>query len=224
MKVAFRLELPHGLCAGVEIPAEMPEASMAALRPEERAAAEQLSPTRRLTWVAGRLALRAALDDLGIDTAPLLASDRGAPLLPAGALGSISHKRTLAVALAARRAGDGVELGVDLEEDAPLRIDISRRVLSPEESRALEGATVAERDRGVLLRLCAKEAIYKALDPFVRRYVSFQEVTLTPLPDGTSEVALALSGGEGPFGVEVHWRELKQGASFFLATASVSHR
>src|SRR4051812_43096878 len=90
MVVVFRRDLPHGRCVGVAIPDDVPDSTLAALRPEERAFAEALTAARRPSWVAGRVALRAALDDLGLESGPLLVTDRGAPLLSAGVLGSIS--------------------------------------------------------------------------------------------------------------------------------------
>jgi 4'-phosphopantetheinyl transferase EntD len=55
----------------------------------------------------------------------------------------------------------------------------------------------------VLWRFAAKEAIYKALDPWVERLVSFQEVAIDRAPDGRTSVRLNLSRGEGPFAVEL---------------------
>jgi enterobactin synthetase component D len=216
---AFRLELPHGRCVGVAIPPEWPLEALAPLLPEEQAAAQLLAPARRSTYLAGRLALRAALADLGVTAGPLLATDRGAPLVPPGARGSISHKRTLAVGLAA--LGDEGQLGVDLEEIRPARVDIARRVLTDGEQATLPGLAAEARAARVLLHLSLKEAIYKALDPFVRRYVGFQEAALVIRPDGGAEVALALTGGEGPFAVEVSWREISPAGRYFLTTAAI---
>jgi enterobactin synthetase component D len=200
--IAFRLALAHGHCVGVAVPSHVDEETLEPLHADERERARALPDGRRASWVAGRLALRTALADLGVEAPPLLATDRGAPLLPEQALGSISHKRTLAVALAAPHT-PGLALGVDLEDDAPLRIDISRRVLTAGELAAL---APAGRDRAVLLHLSAKEAIYKALDPFVRRYVSFQEAELSFNDDGSARVTLAVP--EGPFVVDVRWQAL----------------
>ena len=58
---------------------------------------------------------------------------------------------------------------------------------------------------GVLLRFSIKEAIYKAVYPYVRRYVDFSEAHVTPDPDGQAEVTLRLSQGEGPFRVEARY-------------------
>jgi enterobactin synthetase component D len=220
LEVAFRLDLPHGRCVGVLIPATLPARALASLPAEERALAEQLGEARRSTFVAGRVALRAALVEAGLPAGPLLATDRGAPLVPPGTRGSISHKRTLAVGLAAR-ADPERHIGVDLEENAPLRVDVSRRVLTGAESARLAALPPEGRARALLLHLSAKEALYKALDPFVRRYVSFQEAALTLRDDGTALVTLALSGGEGPFLAEVCHREVWAGRSFFLTSATI---
>jgi len=221
VNVAFRLDLPHGRCVGVEIPASIDQLVLSLRLPEQRYA-EQLPEARRPTWVAGRVALRAALEDLGIETGPILATDRGAPLMPEGVLGSISHKKELAVGLVARREG-ATELGVDLEKDVPLRIDIARRVLTERETKELDRLSPAERHSEVLLRLSCKEAIYKAVDPFVRRYVGFQEATVAPRPDGSAAVALNLIQDEGPFAAEVHWRRLETAlGAFFLTSARVT--
>jgi enterobactin synthetase component D len=220
LDVALRLDLPHGHVVALSIPDSLPSTALDILLPGERALAQAMAPARQRTFVAGRLALRTALQDLGLPDGPLLTTDRGAPALAAGASGSISHKRTLAVALAAP-ARRGLQLGVDVEEDAPLRVDVSRRVLTSEEAAALAAGPPEARERAVLLRLSAKEAIYKALDPFVRRHVSFKEAALVVRDDGTAEVGLTLTGGEGPFVAEVCWREIWAGGPFFLTTAAI---
>jgi 4'-phosphopantetheinyl transferase EntD len=77
------------------------------------------------------------------------------------------------------------------------------------------------RAREVLLRFSAKEAIYKALDPFVRRYVGFLEVEVTPRPDGTADVRSQLpeaSDGARAFAIDVRWQRF---AGLVLTTARV---
>jgi 4'-phosphopantetheinyl transferase EntD len=171
----------------------------AALAPEEREHAHGLGAHRRLTWVAGRLALRAALAELGVKPeAPLLADAHGAPLLPMGVAGSISHKRTLAVALVA--AGTGFHLGVDLEEDRPLRWDISRRVLTGEEMESLRpfAQMGPQRDRAVLVRFSLKESVYKAVHPVLRRPLSFKEAQVLGITTEGRATLKLLSGPTEP--------------------------
>ncbi len=205
--VAFDLELPHGRCVGVRLPEALgvvEALAESALLPEERAYAASLGGPRRRTWMGGRIALRQALVREGIDAPPVLADGRGAPALPPGVAGSVSHKEDLAVALVAREGS--AKLGVDVERDAPGKLDISKKVLTDEELAELAKLGSAERAREVLLRFSAKEAVYKALDPFVHRYVGFREVAVTPLPSGEALVQPHLPPDEGPFKMEVRWQ------------------
>ena len=234
-EVVFRIDLPHGRCVGVRIPAGVEQDNLLAFAPglvgladEERAFLESLSVARKPTWLAGRIALHEALRDLGLDAGPILTNKRGAPELPRGVTGSISHKRALAVALAARQDG-GLSVGVDLEPTptsppAPNdpgwdnRPDISSRVMTPEELTALAAVPESLRRREVVLCFSLKEALYKAVNPLVGRYVSFHEATVLPHSDGSVSVTLALAEGEGPFVAEARWSEI---AGHLLTTAAV---
>jgi 4'-phosphopantetheinyl transferase EntD len=233
--VAFRIDLPHGRCVGVRIPAGVEQDNFLALAPglaglaeEERAFLGSLSPARKPTWLAGRIALHEALRDLGLDCGPILSAKRGSPELPDHVTGSISHKRTLAVALAARKR-DGLSLGVDIEPEPAStsepgwgnRPDISSRVMTPEELASLASVPEAGRRREVVLHFSIKEALYKAINPLVGRYVSFQEATVIPHPDGSVSVTLNLTQREGPFSVEAHWSQID---GHLLTTAAVRPR
>ena len=77
-------------------------------------------------------------------------------------------------------------------------------MLGPEELAALADLTGVARDVEVLRRFAAKEAIYKALDPWVSRFVGFREATVVRAPDGTLSASLALPPAEGTFRVELH--------------------
>ncbi|HLK35863.1 MAG TPA: 4'-phosphopantetheinyl transferase superfamily protein [Polyangiaceae bacterium] len=216
----FDLDLAHGRCVGVRIPNEEEglDRLAAELLAEERAFARTLAPRRRRTWVGGRAALREVLARSGLTAPPIFADDRGAPGLPAGIAGSVSHKEDLAVALVAL---DGAaRLGVDVEVDMAPMTDVSSRVLTPEELDELASLDPPARDREVLLRFSAKEAIYKAIDPFVRRFVGFQEVSVDPRPDGSARVTSRLRPGEGPFAIDVRWRRW-DGMVLTTARASV---
>jgi enterobactin synthetase component D len=198
-----RLDLAHGACVIVEL--DDLEAALAALSPVEQHRAGELGPARRREFVAGRTALHSALGALGAlgADAPSLSDDRGAPVLPPGWVGSISHKGALGAALVAP-AGAG-HIGVDLELAAASRVDIARRILTPREQAALP-----DHGSAVTLRFAIKEAIYKAVDPYVRRYVGFTEVELE-LTEDAAAVTSAL-----PLAIEATWREY---AGHWLATA-----
>lgn len=208
-----RVVTPHGLCVLVELADAELDAALAVLHADERLHAATLSPGRRRDFIAGRTALHAALVEHGdhaIGRTALLADDRGAPRLPAGLSGSISHKGRVAGAIVGTASVGFV--GIDLEHAAPPRIDIARRILTDRELAALPvgAAEPHARGREVTLRFAVKEAIYKAVDPIVRRYVGFREVELDMAPT-TAAVTHAL-----PAHVETTWREH---GGLWLATA-----
>lgn len=206
-QVLFELELPHGRVVALAIP----EADVGALgelvMPEERAFAAGWAPARQRTWMAGRAALRAALQRSGIACGAVLSDDRGAPALPEGIVGSVSHKERVAVALVGQTVpgARAQRLGIDVELDAPARVDIARKVLTRGELSEVAALSDLERAREVRLRFSLKEALYKALDPFVRRYVGFHEVIARPLEGGLCHVELGLPATDGAFDADARW-------------------
>ncbi len=218
----FLLDLPFGTCVGVSLPADGTFDLPAELHPVETAFARALPEARRAGWVGGRVALRAALAAVAVKASePMLSTPRGAPLLPPGAVGSVSHKRTIAVALCARESRPRATLGIDVEDLRPLRVDVASKVLTPEEQAALPGELGAARDAAVLLHFSAKEAIYKALDPWVHRFVGFHEASVARGPDGALTTRLVLERREGPFSVELHDARVAGEAGLILIAARV---
>ncbi len=219
--VIFDFDLEHGRCIGVRIP-ELADAveklAEATLPDPERMATSTLFPARRRAWVGGRVALRRAIVLLGLDVPAVLPDDRGAPVLPPGIVASISHKDRIAVALVARETTEA-RIGVDVENDVVPLSDISSHVLASDEIAELRALDPDARAREVVLRFSAKESVYKALDPFVRRYVGFKEVSVSPLPAGDAVVRSRLRSGEGPFAIDVRWRRF---SGLVLTTARVS--
>ncbi len=208
-----RVATPHGLCVLVELAEGELDEALAVLHADERAHAATLSPTRRRDFIAGRTALHAALVEHGdhaLGRTALLADDRGAPRLPVGLTGSISHKGQLAAAIVGSASAGFV--GVDIEHAAAPRVDIARRILTDREVDALPAAAddAQERGRAITLRFAVKEAIYKAVDPIVRRYVGFREVELD-VTSTSATVRHAL-----PATVDTTWREHH---GLWLATA-----
>jgi len=159
-----------------------------------------VEPAGTATFAAGRRALCEALGE----TVEIGRSDRGAPIVPRGH-GSIAHKagpdRVVAVAIAAPHL-----IGIDVERALPPRQPIESRILTPGELARLG----ADR-REVALVFAIKEAIYKAIDPVVRRYVGFTEVEVD-LASRTVTSAL-------PFDFDIWWTQLAEPEPLWLATA-----
>jgi 4'-phosphopantetheinyl transferase EntD len=194
-----------------------------ALLEEERAIAATMGPRRVTSFVGGRIALRRALELTGAPGSAVAVTPRGAPALPPAVTGSLSHKDDVVIALAAARAG-GEHVGVDLEVDEPLRVDISRRVLRPEEiERAPAGG---DRDRWVRTVFALKEAIYKAIDPVVQRYVAFDEVAVDPAADGGASAVLYLDPPAPVFDVTLAWERAlgPHGEALIIAFARAAIR
>ncbi|MCB9662530.1 MAG: 4'-phosphopantetheinyl transferase superfamily protein [Alphaproteobacteria bacterium] len=205
-EVAFHRALPHGVVSGVVLPATaepVSDAVLERLHPDEAAHARTLAGFRQTSFVGGRLALRAARRQVGAPLGPVLPDPRGTPTLEGDWVVSVSHKTTLAVGMAAR-AADGT-LGVDLEDRLPERLRIADRVLRPAELAALADLPPHRAWQALLLRFSLKESIYKALDPYVRRYVGFHEAEVDVGTDGRAGVFLHLAQGEGPFAVDARY-------------------
>ncbi len=200
-------EVAAGL--GVPVPPAL-QALLGALPDDERALCARWAPKRQATFAAGRQALRLALVAAGVVEAianvPAIGrDDRGAPVLPPGLAHlrravSITHKDSVAGALvvpAVRNDVDSVAVGCDLELDVDAMAGgrdrhamerLARQVLLPPELQALVDQVLDDDRyrRAVYERFSLKEALYKGLDPFVRRYVAFHEVSVTVDDDGAA--------------------------------------
>jgi phosphopantetheine--protein transferase-like protein len=204
--VVFHEAVAHGILVGISLPdgpLEPPRSAIDRLHPKEREVAAGIRGYRLVSWIGGRLAAREALDVFGCRDAPLLSDARGAPIGPKSLTVSVSHKRTLAVALVARAELGSV--GIDLEELAPARLSIQDRVLTDAERQALQTLPPERQWTALLLRFTVKEAIYKALAPDLGRYVGFEEAEVTPSVDGTAAVVLKLAGDPPPVAVEARY-------------------
>jgi len=200
-----KIDTPHGRCVILELDEQD---DLPRLVGGEHELAERLGPVRRRELAAGRAALRSAL---GIEAA-ILPDDRGAPQLPDGWVGSISHKGLRASAIVAP-SGAGF-VGVDIEVAAPPRMPIEKRILTVPEQRRISDP------REVTLHFSIKEAIYKAIDPIVRRYVGFTEVELVIGAGGSVSVRI-LDPSKLPVHVEAWWQERN---GVWLATARGQRR
>jgi 4'-phosphopantetheinyl transferase EntD len=135
---------------------------------------------KRLELAVGRAAVRRALRDLGQVPFPVLRGEQGEPIWQAGFTGSVTHcwPWTAAVLI---RAGKRFAIGIDLEsmEQAAV-VDVSGVVCTPAELEWVRDGNCHER---IGMIFSAKEAVYKALFPFCRRYIDFKEVELSWLSE-----------------------------------------
>jgi len=196
LPLIYRARTAYGLCLSVSL--DIADAAMlrickASLHKDEISFASEYSEIRMHTWMAGRYALRCALSDLGwVGADPILSDNRGAPLAPDGFSVSVSHKvagnKVLAVALV---NNDNVgRIGVDVELMDNPRPSISQMVLTAREMTRIEALPADKRWFESLLHFSLKEALYKAVDPYVRRYIDYSEAAVFPQADGSVRLCL----------------------------------
>lgn len=218
----FCIQRDSGWLVAVALPelgADFGLESLGELTSEEVAYAQTLEARRAGQFVGGRLALRSALGKLNAPKTPSLPNPRGAPIVPAGYRGSITHKDDVAVAYAC--LDTGWHVGVDVEVPLPERTRIASRVLTTDELEAIDGLEPTDRWLATLTRFSLKEAIYKAIDPLVKRYVGFKEVALTPEQSGAVSVHMRL---KTPENLEIYCElDQQQGLIISLAKARFSH-
>jgi enterobactin synthetase component D len=167
-----------------------------------------------LTWLGGRTALRLAIARFGAAPGQLGRTERGAPVLPDGIAGSLGHKTSIAVALAA--PADGWTRGVDVEEIRELKTSIEDRILRDEEKARWSELDPLAQDRFLLASFSIKEAVYKALDPYVKRWVDYKECEVRFLPNARVRVSLFVP--EARFLCEA---KLYEQAGYFISTAKL---
>lgn len=166
---------------------------------------EQNNKSRLNKFIGGRVALRRALKWIDRGDSPSIFKDEfGAPLIPDGITGSISHKDYLAVGAA---AVDPVgKIGVDIEKTSnKAALLLSRRLLTEVEQKSLGNLPGISAEEEVLLRFSFKESVFKAIHPFLKRPVGFNEVEIIPNLDGTAKIHFLLEG-DGSFEYTAEWR------------------
>ena len=139
--------------------------------PEELAC---LSPRaiekRRREFAAGRHAVRQAMALAGLPVSPVPVGEDRAPVWPEGVVGGITHTTSCAIAAVGRR-GPVQSVGIDVEEDTPLKEKLLGEICLPGEIAWLN--TQADPLRLAKLIFSAKEAAYKAQYPFSRTLFGF---------------------------------------------------
>ena len=153
--VRFRRELPAGVCVGVSLPdGRRRSRCRRALHPDEAALRSRVA--RRAARDLHRRPRRAARGDGGAGRGrrrggaadprrPRAARPRCRPASSA----SVSHKREIAVAIAARaEPTPRTTIGIDVEIPRSLRTDIAPRVLTPAERAEIAGLDPRRARRG----------------------------------------------------------------------------
>jgi len=166
----------------------------ATLFPEEEALVANSVEKRRREFTTVRHCARQALARLGLAPVPILSGPRGAPIWPAGVVGSMTHCDGYRAAVLAR-AAEVATVGVDAEPHAPLPDGVLDAIALPAE-RARTAALTAARPAICWDRLLfsAKESVYKAWFPLTGRWLDFAEADIVVDPAGTFAARLLVPG------------------------------
>ena len=103
----------------------------------------------------------------------------GAPIWPAGVVGSLAHDEEIAVAAVGLRR-DFASIGIDVEPAGALPADMFALVATPRERRMIDDDPVKAK-----LLFAAKEAVYKAVYPLDRVFLEFGDIEID-LATGTA--------------------------------------
>ena len=211
------------------------------LHHDELAFSDSLSNNHRIRFLGGRIALRRAMGpNLSQRVAPVLRGPRGAPTL-ALCGGSISHKDEVAAAIVRFDLKSHVDIsepnmvqetsrkireciGIDVENfDTKRRVDLlTPRILTQREIRNLGALkrTGLSIPQEVLLSFSLKEAVYKAIDPFLQRHVTFKEVEVFPENDGTCVAHLCYPEHDFELRLSGQWKLVEN----YIVTAILSRK
>ena len=202
----FSRDYPVGHCRAVAIPSSVSVIQknvLDRLHPEEKKYAQALPMRRRPTWVGGRIALREALKGIGAKCEAILPDERGAPVLPHGISGSISHKSDIAVALVSAEKDRMV--GVDVEHLKADMDRIVRRVMSPDELTHLMRLPKNERSAWALICFSCKEAYYKALPAKEQSSLLLSNISVFPKKNGRANICISGIEKNEEMKVEAFW-------------------
>lgn len=159
-------------------------------------ALQGMSVKRQAEFAAGRVCAAWSLIKMGVEPSfPLPVNDR-LPVWPSKTLGSISHCEGVAVAVVTMRSTYCV-LGIDVESmvDPAIVLDIQDSVCLCEELSHLE-EYISCRSKALIMLFSAKEALYKALYPRVKRFMGFHAAEFCGFESESLVLRLTQNWGE----------------------------
>ncbi len=149
----------------------MPGDEDALLPQEHHSFASSVVKVRRASGAA-RIVARQLLAQLGYAQCVVPKAPSGAPIWPAGVVGSLTHDSQVAIA-AVGRCGDVAALGIDVEPAESLPSDLLDLVAT-----AQEQLEIADDPYHGRLLFAAKEAVYKAVYPLDQTFLDHHDVQI----------------------------------------------
>ncbi|MCX4743993.1 4'-phosphopantetheinyl transferase superfamily protein [Kitasatospora sp. NBC_01287] len=186
--------LPDGVasaCVFEDLPAD----ADGALFPAESAAVSKAVPRRQAEFRTVRGCARRALGELGVPAVELLPGRRGATAWPPGISGSMTHCPGFRAAAVARTQ-HAASIGIDAEPNLPTPEVVLRSATLPPEHRAVTALSDHRPEiRWDRLLFSAKESVFKAWYPLMRRELEFYQAEIEIDPNaGTFTAQLLVPG------------------------------
>lgn len=151
------------------------------LRPLEAVHVASAAPKRQRDFALGRFCAHAALVQMGRDEPVIPVGPGGAPVWPAGIVGSITHTRGYAAALVAPQDRFHA-VGIDAERIGGVTEALMPRLFGAAEQEWLMALDAKKRVVAMTLFFSAKEAFYKAFRAQTR--LSFKDIQIEMQGDG----------------------------------------
>ena len=185
----------NGAIVTVGYSASAPRSILQRVPAIERHCLDRVGPARRCSFIAGRIALRAALTWVGKSSDGIGISRLGAPQVPKGFVGSVSHSTGVAVAIAARDFG--YRVGIDIERLDRWRPYLMARTLGEAEHLDCWSMPVGLRVPETAIRFSIKEAAFKAASSLTSAALAYEDLEVTGVysnTEGFRRAALEHSG------------------------------
>lgn len=156
----------------------VPEIRRSEIYDEEWECVARAVPKRQAEFCMARICARRLLSQFGFDNYPLLPDRDRSPRWPQGIIGSISHTHGYCAVVAAK-SGSLVGLGLDVEQEDPLKPELLRLICTDREQKWLDTQPLSDRYRFAKLIFCAKESAYKCQYPLSKTYVDFRQAEIS---------------------------------------------
>ncbi|MEO1335502.1 MAG: 4'-phosphopantetheinyl transferase superfamily protein, partial [Myxococcota bacterium] len=158
-------------CAAIDDRAPPPMA------PEEAVTVAKAVPQRVAEFATGRALARRLVSELGFAPRPIVSRKDRSPDWPAGAIGSITHTKHIAI-VAAARGGPDASLGIDVEPRETLNPELYSLICTPQEIEWLDRQPAEDRGRIARTLFSAKETLYKCQHPITTTFLGFQQAEI----------------------------------------------
>lgn len=139
-------------------------------------------PKRQAEFLAGRYAAKEAMRNAKNDKAALKTVGVGkhrCPIWPNKFIGSITHNNSKAIC-AITYSGSKAQLGIDFEDNIPssVALEIGNNIHSDNEKKILIEQGLSNSIATTII-FSAKESLFKALYPKIRKYFGFEQASLS---------------------------------------------